>query len=342
LPLKERQQAIKALENKRGSRLICYITGDRQPQLETKIGMDVFPIFYDLCSRLGKPQRVDVFIYSTGGATMAAWGLVNLLREFFDDFSVLIPFKAYSSATLLALGANEIVMSRAGQLTPVDPTVTSPFNPILEVPNMGPQASQFLPVNVEDVVGYLDLVQKEAGIKSEPNLTQLVHKLAEDVRPLALGSVYRAKEQIRMLSRKLLEFHMKGDAEKLKVDAIVTALTRELYSHDYVITRKEAKELLGLKIADCQDDLEALMMGLFQQYGEDLQLRSSYSPEAVLGNQSTKVTVLDRAFIETADKTFVFRTKREIKKTQVKRDGIPLDVFQEHAIEEGWTDVGVK
>lgn len=342
MPLKERQQAIKALEEKRGSRLICYITGDRQPQLETKIGMDVFPIFYDLCSRLGKPQKVDVFIYSTGGATMAAWGLVNLLREFFDDFSVLIPFKAYSSATLLALGANEIVMSRAGQLTPVDPTVTSPFNPRLEIPNMAPQPPQFLPVNVEDVVGFLDLVRKEAEIKSENNLTPLVQRLAEDVRPLALGSVYRAKEQIRMLSRKLLEFHMEGDAEKLKVDAIVTALTRELYSHDYVITRKEAKELLGLKIANCPDALEALMMDLFQQYGEDLQLRSSYSPEAILGTQSTKVTVLDRAFIECADKSFVFRTKREIKKTQIKKDGIPLDIFQERAIEEGWTDVGVK
>ena len=53
MPLKERQQLIKALEEKRGSRIICYVTGDRQPQLETKIGMDVFPFFYDLCSRLG-------------------------------------------------------------------------------------------------------------------------------------------------------------------------------------------------------------------------------------------------------------------------------------------------
>ena len=340
MPLKERQEAIKALEQKRGSRVICYVTGDRQPQLETKIGMDVFPFFYDVCSKLGRPEKVDLFLYSTGGATMAAWGLVNLLHEFFDEFSVLIPFKAHSSATLLSLGASEIVMSRAGQLTPVDPSITSPFNPTLSLePNAPPQ---FLPVSVEDVIGFLDLVRKEAKVTSEANMTQLMQTLASDVRPLALGSVYRAKEQIKMLARKLLEFHMKSDGEKAKVEGIVTALTRELYSHDYVISRKEAKNLLGLKIAECSDDLETALMALFQNYAEDLQLRNAYSPEAALGTQGTRVTTLDRAFIESADRTFVFRTKREIKKTQIRKDGIPIEFFQERALEEGWTDTGVK
>jgi Serine dehydrogenase proteinase len=340
LAVKERQQALKNLEEKRGSRIICYITGDRQPQLETKIGMDVFPFFYDVCSRLGKARKVDLFLYSTGGATMAAWGLVNLLREFFDKFSVLIPFKAYSSATLLSLGADEIVMGRAGQLSPVDPTITSPFNPTISVGDNAPP--QFLPVSVEDVLGFLDLVRKEAKVESETNLTEIVKILASDVRPLALGSVYRAKEQIKMLARKLLQFHMQGETELAKIEGIVTALTRELYSHDYLITRKEAKSLLGLKIAPCSDDLESAMMVLFQQYAEDLELRTAYSPEGALGNQGTKVITLDRAFIESTDKSFVFRTKREIKKTQVRKEGIPIELFQERALEEGWTDIGVK
>ncbi len=340
MPLQERQQLIRALEQKRGSRIICYLTGDRDPQLETKIGMDVFPFFYDLCSRLKKPKKVDVFLYSTGGATMAAWGLVNLLREFFDGFSVLIPFKALSSATLFSLGADEIVMTRAGQLSPVDPTITSPFNPTLSVG--ANSAPQFLPVSVEDVIGFLDLVKKEAGIQSEPYLTEVAKLLASDVRPLALGSVYRAKEQIRMLARKLLEFHMDREAEKAKIDAIIAALTRELYSHDYVITRKEAKGLLGLKIANASDDLEETMMSLFHRYADDLELRNTYSPEAILGNQSTKVTILDRAFIESSDNSFVFRTKREVKRTQLKKDGIPIEVFQERALQEGWTDADIK
>jgi len=337
LPVKERREAIKSLEEKRGSRVICYVTGDREPQLEAKIGMDVFPFFYEVCSGLGRPKKVDLFIYSTGGATMAAWGLVNLLHEFFDGFSIIIPFKAHSSATLLSLGANEILMSRAGQLTPIDPTITSPFNPTLKMGEDAPP--QFLPVSVEDVVGFLNLAKEEAGIKSEENLTRLMETLSSDVRPLALGSVYRAKAQIKMLARKLLEFHMTSETEKAKVENIVTALTRELYSHDYVITRTEAKNLLGLKIADCPEDFESAIMGLFHQYAEDLQLGKAYSPEAVLGSQSTKTVTLDRAFIESADKTFVFRSRREVKKIQIKKEGVQIEAFQERTIEEGWMEV---
>ncbi|HEV2113969.1 MAG TPA: hypothetical protein VGR50_07445 [Terriglobales bacterium] len=340
LPLKERHDLIRSIEQKRGSRVICYLTGDRQPQLETKIGMDVFPFFYDVCSRLGDAKKVDVLLYSTGGATMAAWGLVNLLREFFEGFSVLIPFKAYSSATLFALGANEIVMTRAGQLSPVDPTVTSHFNPTISLGENTPP--QFLPVSVEDVIGYLDLVRKEAGLKAEENLTTLVQTLASDIRPLALGSVYRAKEQIRMLARKLLSFHMKTESERAKIEEIVSYLTRELYSHDYVITRKEAKDLLGLKIASDSESLEESLMALFHAYAEEMQLRTTFNPEVVLANQNTKVTVLERAFIESTDKTFVFRTKREVKRSQIKKEGIPIEVFQERALEEGWTDAGIR
>jgi len=340
LPQKERQQLIKALEEKRGSRVICYVTGDRQPQLETKIGMDVFPYFYEICSRLGKPQNVDVFIYSTGGATMAAWGLVNLLREFFDSFSVLIPFKAHSSATLFSLGANQIVMTRAAQLSPVDPTVTSAFNPVFSGGEGAPP--QFLPVSVEDVIGFLELVRKEAKISSENNLTDLVKVLASDVRPIALGSVYRAKEQIRMLSRKLLEFHMDRVADKAKIEDIVGYLTRELYSHDYLISRKEAKDLLGLKIAEDADGFEDPIMQLFQAYADDLQLRSAYNQDAILGSQSTKTATLERAFIESSEKSFVFRTKREIKRSHMKKDGIPLEVFQERNLEEGWFESVLK
>jgi hypothetical protein len=249
----------------------------------------------------------------------------------------LIPFKAHSSATLVALGANEIVMTRTGQLSPVDPTITSHFNPML--PNQPPgSAPQFLPVSVEDVLGYMDLVRKEAGVKSEDNITELLKQLSIDVRPLALGSVYRAKEQIGMLSRKLLEFHMGAD-DKQRIDAIVVALTRELYSHDYIIGRREAKDLLGLQISECSSQLEGLMMELFVAYSDEMELYTQYNQDVELGSQNARTVAFDRAFIETTDKGFVFRTRREIKRLRINREGIPLDVFQERVLEEGWNPI---
>ncbi len=124
-----RRQAIRALEEARKSRVIAYVTGDRAGA-ETKIGMDVFPFFYRVLRKMGTVNKIDVLLYSTGGVTMAAWGLVNLIRRFCDRFAVLVPFKAHSTATLMALGADEILMSRLGQLSPVDPTITGPFNPV--------------------------------------------------------------------------------------------------------------------------------------------------------------------------------------------------------------------
>jgi len=332
--LDRRLELIKSIEDERGSRVVCYLTGDRTPDLSTRIAMDVFPNLYDLLVRMGKQQQIDLIVYSTGGHTMAAWGLVNLLREFCERLCVLVPFKAHSSATLIALGADEILMSKMGQLSPVDPTVTSPFNPTL--PNQPPgQPPNFLPVSVEDVVSFIDLVRDEAKIKEEAHIAEIMKVLASDVRPLALGSVYRAKQQIGMLAKKLLGFHM-GEQDHTKVEHIVETLTRKLYSHDYLVGRKEAKEFVGLKITDCSDALEQKTMELFFDYSEEMELNTPYSHEIILGSQTTKVAEFTRAFLETRERTYVFRSRREIKRVKATHQGLPVEGFQERTLEEGW------
>lgn len=334
MAIDSRLALIAELEKERSSRLICYLTGDRTPALSTRIAMDVFPLFYDILTRIGKQKQIDLLIYSTGGLTMAAWGLVNLLREFCDRLCVLVPFKAHSSATLIGLGADEIVMSRMGQLSPVDPTVTSPFNPTL--PGHAPgQPPNFLPVSVEDVRSFIDLVREEAKIKEESHIAEIVKVLAADVRPLALGSVYRATQQIGMLATKLLNFHM-GQDELEKVNRIVELLTRRLYSHDYLIGRKEAKEHIGMKVSDCSEKLEGTMMQLFNDYADTMELNIPYNHAVILAGQTTRVINLDRAYIESSERTYVFRSRREIKKVKTTEKGLSIEGFQESTLEEGW------
>lgn len=330
MALEERRDYIRKIEKARGSRLICYLTGDRQG-LETKIGMDIFPLFHDSLVKMGRQKQIDLFLYSTGGVTMAAWGLVNLVREFCDRFCVIIPFKAHSSATLISLGADEILMTRMAQLSPVDPTITSPYNPTL--PGQAPGTpAQFLPVSVEDVVAYLDLA-KEAGIKNEGLTAEVFRTLSSDVRPLALGSVYRAKQQIKMLSEKLLSFHME---EKEKTEGIVSKLIRELYSHDYLIGRTEARNQIGLKISDLSEDLEADIIRLFTEYSDALLLTAPYNQDILLGRDSTKVASFTQAFIESTNGTYTFRTKKEVKRVKVTQQGVTMEGFQERILEQGW------
>jgi Serine dehydrogenase proteinase len=334
MPRAQRKKQIEELERIRGRKLVCYVTGDRQPNMTTQIAGDVFPLIYKLLSKIGSVPDLDLFIYSTGGMTMASWGLINLLRQFATSLSVLVPFRALSTATLIALGANEIVMSRLGQLSPVDPSVNTPFNPPAP-PQPGQPPQGFLPVSVEDVRGFLDLARGEAQIKDENLMANVFSLLAADVRPLALGSVHRAKEQIKLLTEKLLRLHI-TDAEQDRIEPIIETFTRKLFSHDYLIGREEAKKIIGPEVVDASMEVEKTMMELFSIYADDLELNTIYTPEGYLGQTtSKKVMTFHRAYIESADDCYTFKTVQEIQRVQVQQTPPVLGVHVRQ-IEEGW------
>jgi ClpP class serine protease len=62
-------------------------------------------------------------VVSNGGDPIVAWRAITLLRERVEQIGVLVPQAAYSAATLLAMGADEIVMHPNGNLGPVDPQI---------------------------------------------------------------------------------------------------------------------------------------------------------------------------------------------------------------------------
>lgn len=326
MPRAQRKKQIEELESLRGRRVISYVTGDRQPNLGAQIAPDVFPLVHNLLAGTDHAASLDLFIYSTGGMTMAAWGLMNILREFADSISVLIPYRALSTATLIALGANEIVMSRLGQLSPVDPSVNTPFNPPAS------QAGLFLPVSVEDVRGFLDLAREEVGLKDMQSLASVFSLLAADVKPMALGNVYREKEQIKLLTEKLLRLHI-PDSSKERIGPIVETFTRKLFSHDYLIGRREAKDILGPEVVDASPEVEKAMMGLFDSYASDLELNTSFVQEGVLGKDNRKVVTAKRAYVESSDKSYLFRTVIELRRVQPQQ---PMAAINLGVLEEGW------
>ncbi len=331
-------QQIEALEK---SRLLCYVAGDRRG-LETKIAGDVLPLIYEHLRDIETVPKLDLFLYTVGGDSLAGWGIVNLLREFCNTVGVIIPFRALSCGTLIALGADELIMAKGGQLSPVDPSLASPYNP--PAPGQGqPGSVQLLPVSVEDMVGYLKLARDEVGVKGDDGLSKIMVALSEKVHPLALGAVYRSREQIGLLARKLLAMH---EGDKDKVEQIVDTLTKELPSHQYLISRKEAKEGVGLKVKKPSPELEELIWRLYKEYEGWLQLDVPYNAEAVLGTNASTIATFDRAVIESLKsdgklRTRVFRTEKEIKRVQGTQPGVPFPVvgLQQRNISECWIEV---
>ena len=221
-----RLKLISEIEAERGSRLVVAIWGDRE-NLGTIIAPDAPAVFFQHLENIGRVDKLDVLLYTVGGHTLAAWGLANLVREYCDQLGVLIPHRALSSGTLFTLAADEIIMSRLGQLSPIDPSITSPLGPMVQIPNQ-PGQFQAVPVSVEDVMGFIDLATKAALLKEERSILSVFDRLSSQVHPLALGAVYRSREQIVALAERLLSFHMKDDEQKEERDRIVTRLTREL------------------------------------------------------------------------------------------------------------------
>jgi len=234
-----------------------------------------------------------LFLYTPGGDSIAGWGLVNLIRQYCNKLKVLIPFRALSCGTLIALGADEIIMGRHGLLSPIDPSVNSPFNP----PAPGPQQPghvSLLPVSVEDMIGFLDLARKEIGLKKN-DMVAVLNILANKVHPLALGAVYRAREQNSSLARRLLSAHL---SDKAKIDRIVAQLTQELPTHNYLIGRKEALKDIRLDVEQPSAGLDQLMWQLYREYAEWLRLTSPVSIDLDLGTEEQKKVRYERAAVE--------------------------------------------
>src|SRR6266404_4100684 len=258
----QRKALIAALEQLRGSRVICCITSNRV-NAPGMVAKDFIPIFYNHLRTFNDLKRVDLFIFTTGGDTLAAFGISRLLREFTtESVGALIPETCHSAGTLIVLGANEIFMTPAATLSPIDPSVVTALNPKAEGVQPGMQSP--FPVSVENIAGFKDLMREEWQL-SPDGTSQAFKILAERVHPLVLGQAYRTRQQIERLARVLISSH-RNDTKQIK--RIVAQLTRQLGSHDYLISRKEAREILGKQVIveDPGKRIEEAVCSLYEDF----------------------------------------------------------------------------
>ena len=258
-----------------------------------------------------RTKKLDLFIYSRGGDANVPWALVSLIREYLQDrpFGVLIPFRAHSAATVIALGADEILMTEAGELGPIDATIEKgPHNPREE------KSNQPLPISVEDAMGYFNLLDTF-------DLGEPMHKmdafklLTNKVHPLALGSVKRLLDQTKLVASLLLKRRHEplSDAVNKK---IVKQLSTEIYSHEHIIRRGEAREL-GIDYVNSSEDIEKDLWDLFEQYVTFFNLNEPFSPNddlIVTGDDEKEFKDLKIACVESTYQndvcTFDLRVRR--------------------------------
>lgn len=302
---------IAELQRVRQSVIVTYLTVAKHP-VAISIAEDAVALLHKhlrLLAPAEKLPKLDLFLYSRGGDVSVPWRIVTMAREFADEFNVLVPYHSHSAATMICLGADEIVMGKKGELSPIDPTLN----------RLGGGTGSPAAVNVEDVMSYLAFMRDKVGIRDQEALGELIGQLATHVGPLTLGTVNRQYSHIRLVARKLLNLRS-TKMWRRRSSAIIRTLIEKMYSHGHAIGRHEAAEL-GLPVKNATTEEEAAMWALYQDYENWLKPADPIDSEAVLmaaGQEELTQPDVPFAAIESEKRLDVFemnlvhRRKRQV------------------------------
>ena len=266
MDLAKRRENYEAIEGYRGRPLIVYSTSTR-PNVPARMAADAVREFIDQIDAIpADAKSVDVLVHSTGGDALAAWKLMSILRERFDTVGVLVPFMAFSAATIFALGADEIVMHPHASLGPIDPQLVIPQA------SGGPR-----PFAYEDVGAFLRFLQGDVKVTEQVHISAVIDKLFSVVDPVHIGAAKRASELSSAVGERLLLTHMSSAEERNKARQIAENLNKSFFAHGDAVSRKRAKEL-ELKIADHDPELAKLLWDAYLGLESYMEFRKPFHP----------------------------------------------------------------
>jgi hypothetical protein len=237
------KDAIIELETCRNSTLISYMTAQN-----ALIGPEDAPMLVDSLEMVlpvgsRKIPKLDLFLHSPGGFLDPAYKIVRICREYSEEFNVIVPLAAKSAATVICLGANNIIMTSLSELGPIDPIIQHPYKPEVRVPAR----------SIKDFFHFFSPTQTEDKFTVDPSFKAQMANLLD---PYFIGSYQTALESSKQIANILLsENALKDNPEKRK--DTVYKLTEYYYSHGFVIDRSAAREM-GLKVTNAEENPELI------------------------------------------------------------------------------------
>lgn len=166
-----------------------------------------------------------------------------MCRKYCTNFTIVVPDAAKSAATIIALAANQIVMSNTSELGPIDPQFLIP------IPSPQGVMQQIRPAwtivkGFEEVIK--DSIDKDGKIKVAyiPILNNIDVSLVEEAKA--------AREHSKRIAEEFLKNGMlKNEQRKAEITARELAFAEKYTLHAHLIDWKEAGELLGQENVMC-------------------------------------------------------------------------------------------
>jgi len=226
-----RENAIRALEQRRGSRVIVLI--HRQESVNVLgipvvryINIDDSEDVLRAIRLTDKNRPLDLILHTPGGLVLAASQIAKAIKRHPAKTTVFVPHYAMSGGTLIALAANEIVMDSNAVLGPIDP-----------------QLGDFPAASVLKV------------LERKP-----IDKI-DDMTLVLADQSQKAIAQVTALAQELLS----GKVPPEKAREIVQRLASGTWTHDFPVTAETAQNLIGLPIGTQIPEEVFQLIGLYPQ-----------------------------------------------------------------------------
>lgn len=234
-----RQGLIREIEGETGRRLIVYYSNVRHPA--AAISQDDVAPFQDLLLDCSKGSDIDLLIQSTGGDPDVAEKLASMLRHRARAVRVIVVERAKSAATMIALAADEILMSTTSELGPIDPQIQ-----LFDAQGQ----PQWLPA--KSVLDGLEAIK--GSILEDGGMSPAYYPLLNNLNPALIDFCSKSIQRSREYAEKWLKRHMlSGDPERAEEIARKLSEVEEYRSHTVAIGAEDAAEL-GLKISFMEPD----------------------------------------------------------------------------------------
>jgi len=228
-----RQDLMREIQTRRkNTKVITYISKYGHPA--AMINHDDTKPIDDLLRSIGKTENLELMIHSAGGFSENAKKIVKMCRQYCNKLTVIVPDAAKSAATILSLGADEIIMSDSSELGPIDPQFIFP------TPQGGMQVVPAWTI----VRGFQEAIKDAVDEKGKIKVAYI-----PILNNLDVAKVKEAKEALENAKRIAEEFLKAGMLKNDKKKAVKTAKDlayAEKYTlHAHLIDWREAKTLLG-------------------------------------------------------------------------------------------------
>jgi ATP-dependent protease ClpP protease subunit len=241
----------------------------------------------ETCVRNQKNDTLYLVINTTGGDPDRGFRIMQLLDAKYKKIFVLVPDRAMSTGTLMALGADKIYMYHSSSLGPLDLQIEHPAD-----------GSWISTLDVRDtmntIISHIEIASKRiydqtynkfglsktaAAKIANDNAVKLLQPIVNKIDPYHLHKSFRGAEVGAKYGSILLQNRMYKNRAGV-ANFISSQLANDYESHSYAITLSEAQKIF-LAVTDLSEleEWDKTIRALYESQGGNVKYHSIEAPK---------------------------------------------------------------